>query len=174
MIVGSFTDFRAWLASTGATWSGSAPVVAEPVQRMSITLPETYQRHIAVIDAVFEPLAEPPFRGAALYVAESWVRGEEATPIMFNRLRSCALERKCEINEEPFTAFEPEEYDDLYALTLLAALGRWDAWVVARTRPYVIWISNDGFFDIDTSEVPVYERLAARVAAARFPFKDVV
>lgn len=174
MIAGSFADFRAWLSGGGVALSGDAPTIAGAVRRLSITLPERYRRHIAVIDAVFEPLAEPPFCGAALFAAESWVWGEEATPMMFNRLRSCAVGRKCDVNEEKFTAFEPHEYDDFYALTLLATLGRWDAWVVARSRPYVIWISNDGFFDIDTSEAPVYERLAARLAAAGFPFKDVV
>ena len=173
MLVGSSKNFRDWLVGSGVALSGNALQIVGSARRLCISLPERYQRHIVVIDAVLEPVASPVFRGAALYAAESWVWGEEATPMMFNRLRSCALGRIAEVNGEPFTAFGPEEYDDFYALTLLATLGRWDAWVVARGQPYVIDISHHGFFDVETSEAPVYDRLAARLKAAGFSF-DVV
>jgi hypothetical protein len=162
MIVGDTNEFSKWLASDGMSWVPRKITTPYKTRQLSIRLPDTYLRMIALIDIVFQPFAGEQFKGAAIYVAEFDTGGEIASKMLFDRIRSLVSGREVDLAINDFTQFSATEYDDLYGLFLFAALGSWDAWLVARDCREVIRIHSAGFLEVDAENIAILDVLRER------------
>lgn len=172
MTVGTFANFKEWTRGKGISWGPTGPYLSGELQELSAELPDTYSRSIVFFDAILQPFISAQLADAALYVVNSALWTETATPLLFDRFRaSAAMRRLSSVDDEGFTSFEGAAFDDLYGLSLLAALGRWDGWVVLGQPSYLVELSHDGFISIATALGTLLDAVAERFAEAQFPFQ---
>jgi hypothetical protein len=171
MRVGSENDWFAWLTLVGLSPPREASPPPPGWNLISIELPEYYGRNVVLLDCVFGLLCDPPFAGAAMCTGEfAMISGESATPMIFDRLRSCAAGRETSAEELPFTEFDSTNYHDLYGLSLIAALGRWDFWIVPSDRPYMLRFSHDGFCTAGAKSAAMIDQLSNWLKERKFGF----
>ena len=174
MRVGSKNDFLSWLTALGLPLPREGVRAPADWKLVSVELPEYYGRNTLLIDAIFGLLSDPPFAGAAMCTGEfAMISDESATSMIFDRLRSCATGQSSCAEETYFTEFDRADYDDLYSLSLIAALGRWDFWIVASDRSYIARFSHDGFCIVGTKSVAMIDRLIVWLNDLEFGFSHV-
>lgn len=169
MTIGKREDFEHWLHGKSIMLGPNGPYIPGIVDRLSGELPVSYSRMIAFCDVILHPFFTLPVSGAAMSACNSALWDETVTPLLFNRYRASVIRMENDVMDTEFTAFESAEFDDLYALSLITGLGRWDAWIVREDPAYVVELSHDGFATVTMSANPTLAGLIAnRLSEAGF------
>jgi hypothetical protein len=162
MRVDTTEGFRAWLTSKNLGYAGTGLQLRRPVQAVKVTVPERYPRAVVLTDALLGHLVLPAFEGGILYVENHNVWSEEATELLFQRVRQARACHGATLDAAPMTGCDATEYDDFYALNLLAIMGRWDAVAIGESADYGFVLSHGGFVTIYSARPGIVNELTTR------------